>query len=115
MKKELLVDKVEIVFVFIGLVKPVDVRVIQNAQYLDLVLQNIRVFDKFFVDDLDTSFRVGRLFECSLINCSVSATTDGLNESKYTLWWNLYIDLISSFLDWMKKSFLIAVFVEMGV
>lgn len=85
MKKELLIDKVEIVVVFIGLVESVDIWMIQDAQYLDLILQDIRVFYELLVDDLDTSFRVGRLLECRLINGSVSAPSDRLNESKYTL------------------------------
>lgn len=55
----------------------------------DLVFEHLRVFDEAFVDNFDTAFRVGGLFEGGLVNCAVSSASDGLNVTKTTLGWNL--------------------------
>ena len=62
---------------------------VQQTQNLDLVLKDVGVFDEPLVDYLDTPFRVRRLLECSLVNGAISSASDGLNDSKRTLWWNL--------------------------
>ena len=73
------IHKVEIAVVFIGLVQFIDVGVIEETEDVDLIFEDIGVFDEPFVDDFDAPFSVGRLFECGLINCSISSASDGLN------------------------------------
>lgn len=81
----LLIDKIKIVVVLIGFIKAVDVWMIHNAQNLNFVLEHIGIFNEPFIDDLDAPLRIGRLLESSLVDGSISSTSDGLRYLGVTL------------------------------
>ena len=64
---------------------------IKDTQNFDLIFENIWIFDESLVDNLDASFRIGGLFECGLINGSISTSSDWLND------WRIY--LVVEFVD----------------
>lgn len=59
---------------------------VQFAEYIHLVQQNVRIADQSFVDNFDNAISVGRLFEFCPENCAVSSSADGLHVSWITFW-----------------------------
>ena len=76
---------------------------IKDTQNFDLIFEDIWVFDEPLVDNLDTSFRVGRLLECGLINGAISTSSNGLNDLMIYLMMEL-VDGLDVFLPGLDEE-----------
>jgi hypothetical protein len=81
----ILCDEIEIPLVLEGFVELDDVGVIQLSQNVDFIHEHFGISDHPFVDNLDDSVRVWRLFEFGLEDCAISTSSYRLSLGMFTL------------------------------